>query len=822
MKQSKIVEKFRLLSFSVLGVLLALAGCTSPIAETGGGDDQGQLILNLEPSDMRTLLPGTEWYKISHYGLTFTPEPGNSNTQAPMNPVKSGATITLPSGDWIIRADAYTKNLYPGSDPAGVIVATGTTDVLTIEPKKTKEVRIDVSASQAGNGTISYTKSYFNSWAAADSAALTLKSLKAPYSTMWDISDIRTAPSTSQELRAGFYLLTIEAKKAGYGADDAERIAAKSEVVHIYDNAITEIPWKATDPDLKLEAVYGIEYLVSAPKYKAFISPAPGSAAEKSTPLIKINPGAGKELLKVTIRQDNEPAGLEYVAFDATPGSRVGTQIPDRSGYPWTLMLPDSVTGASTDPFTMPSADIHIDVQFKTAVTQIDMKPWYVRKDTDPDFKIQYKVIPYDLSDPNEHAIQEVTWTSSDPSVASIVGSGTTAEKEVEISINARGWTRLTATSTDKTTVKGYTVIYVLDDAWITGIPSSWRDTGPATAANPDPQTLGNKYSANNTSELGHLNMAGYSTNTSVSADQWFAYKYNGPDTSNGAVKGSGLTFRSKIKRDAAVIFPDRNNLAMDAWITNSYGDSGLFYNLNGADTSMTDGIYSGGDLSLTVDPVLITSGTGVPYLMLIHSIRNTSTSSNITYNPVDPAKPGAKFGAAINLRIGSTDSVNFVNQTPYITNNRGFGLWLRNEVYNETDIRMGFFTWKGPRDPGTGINYPTSWYIGSGSAAAGTPGTIDPTTAVNTGNIPSMWTGTYNDGREYYPFYTYNPGLTVVGSSTGNPAVAFAWQNIALEFGETKVFNAYLTLTNHSSVTADIGISPTDPDIWSAPVPVP
>jgi hypothetical protein len=811
MKQSKIVEKFRLLSFSVLGVLLALAGCTSPIAETGGGDDQGQLILNLEPSDMRTLLPGTEWYKISHYGLTFTPGPGNSNTQEPMNPVKSGATITLPSGAWTIRADAYTKGLYPGSDPNGVIVATGSAGV-TIAPKKTGEARITVSASQAGNGTIEYTKSNFNSWAAADSAALTLKSLEAPYPVVWNISDIRTETDTSKELPGGFYLLTIEASKAGDGADGAARHAVKSEVVHIYDNAITKIPWKATDPDLKLEAVYGIEYLVSAPKYKAFISAAPGSAAEKSTPLIKINPGAGKELLKVTIRQDNEPVGSEYTAFDATPGSLVGTPI---SSYPWELKRDDDT------PYTMPSADIHIDVQFKTAVTQIDMKPWYVRKDTDPNFKIQYKVIPYDLSDPNEHAIQEVTWTSSDTSVASIVGTGTTAEKEVEISINAPGWTRLTATSTDKPAVKGYTVIYVLDDAWITGIPSSWRDTGPATTANPDPQTLGNKYPATDTSELGHLNMAGYSTNTSAAADQWFAYKYNGPDTVNGAVKGSGLTFRSRIKRNASVLLPDKNNLAMNAWIRNSYDDSGLFYNLNGADNGMTNGIQSGGDLSLTVDPVLITSTDGVPYLMLIHSIRNTSTSSNIPYVAGDPARPGAKFGAAVNLRIGSTDSVYFVDQTPYITTGRAFGLWLRNQVNNETDIRMGFFTWRGPMDPNTSTVYPTSWYTLAGTGT-GYPGNA---VGVSTGNIPSMSTGTYNDGREYYPFYTYDPKLTVVGSSTGNPAVAFAWQNIALHFGETKVFNAYLTLTNNNLAITDLppidGLPGTsDPTIWPPMIP--
>ncbi|MDR0690448.1 MAG: Ig-like domain-containing protein [Spirochaetaceae bacterium] len=184
-----------------------------------------------------------------------------------------------------------------------------------------------------------------------------------------------------------------------------------------------------------------------------------------------------------------------------------------------------------------------------------------------------------------------------------------------------------------------------------------------------------------------------------------------------------------------------------DTWMWTTYCQGGFFYDLNGFQHIMTDGVQRDSNgVVLTVDPSFVYIN-GVPYLQLKHTLKNTGN------RPVSRQR----FGAGADIMIHTND------HAPITINDYGV---LMTDI-NDDAIKSMNLRFIGKAGPG-----------------------ITP--------VSTLWIGPWEQGNHLN--HVYDDGIAP-GYSTGrDSAMAFSYQNIALNPGESKSFIVRFTLARNSN----------------------
>lgn len=181
-------------------------------------------------------------------------------------------------------------------------------------------------------------------------------------------------------------------------------------------------------------------------------------------------------------------------------------------------------------------------------------------------------------------------------------------------------------------------------------------------------------------------------------------------------------------------IIGNKGTAAEPSWKSSTYKDAGWGYAVNDKIASLnSSGIAKVGDLQLQVKPILAYE-EGVPFVMFVHILKNTGTT----------ALSNQKFGSGTDIQIAGND------KAPVNVTSSGANL-----IDNSTKMIFALNCLKGE-----GVTPVDTMWIGDFASSA-------------MGNV-------YNNKRS---------DLTNTDS-----AIAYSWQNISLEPGETKAFVVRLT----------------------------
>jgi hypothetical protein len=172
-----------------------------------------------------------------------------------------------------------------------------------------------------------------------------------------------------------------------------------------------------------------------------------------------------------------------------------------------------------------------------------------------------------------------------------------------------------------------------------------------------------------------------------------------------------------------------------DMWGRTTYGFGGWFYNVNGVDAQMTNGVQtSPNGVTLTLEPSFLYDN-GVPYLEIKHKLKNTSAA----------VVTGQKFGASVDVMIDRNDHAP-LKYLPY-------GALMTNAASD---------------------NVPPNAKLRL--IAQNMAGVTD---------VDTLWLGKWSGGDHKNHVYDDERGdVTGVDS-----AMAFSYQNITLTAGETKEY---------------------------------
>jgi len=176
-------------------------------------------------------------------------------------------------------------------------------------------------------------------------------------------------------------------------------------------------------------------------------------------------------------------------------------------------------------------------------------------------------------------------------------------------------------------------------------------------------------------------------------------------------------------------------------WLWTTFYQGGWFYDLNGTKREMVNGFQKDADngVELTIKPEFIYD-RGVPYLQLIHRLRNPNSF------PVT----GQKFGASADVMIHQNDFA-FLMHTPY-------GAHMT-DLPDNPSLELMFVC-----ESGDGI----------------TP-------------VDTLWLGAYDEGHLDYIYDDRRNNVYGLDS-----AIGFSYQNIELAAGETKEFTVRFTLARN------------------------
>jgi len=548
-------------------------------------------------------------------------------------------------------------------------VAEGNSGEVEITENRTTPVSISLSAKMEGdNGILSYSKSAFAGWTEAASAGLTVTSLadNQVKGSANLLSAIEAENPGSYSLAPGYYLLVIKAAAARPGQDAETRGASITEVVHVYPNTNTAIPFSKAD--FNFVPAYSI----------VFENMVNGSVRSEPS-------GAIPEGSAVTLFAEGS-SGYELA----------GGSLSAKYGNSVEISL--SPVNLSSFIFTMPAGNVIVSARFGRAVTGISISPDNEFFIGPPGFhqKLSAQVLPADAIN------YSFIWSSSNEDIAEVDQAGNItarAEGNAVISVSAGG-------------KSASTVMIVLPGA------ADFTITPKAD-------------------EVDASGLTGYKTSNAG----LLAYRFNGPGTVNtGAITGSGIDFRGM----RVTINPD--STVSHEWVSTAYNNSGLFYDLNGAQNQMSNGIQAGTNIKLSVVPMLVKE-KGIPFIMLIHVIKNTG-----------PARlTNQRFGAAMDLCIGGN------NNAPLMLT--GYGA-LMTESNGNAPLVLALYC-----KSGAGVTPADNLWIGRSSG---------------------------NTGGSSYTQHVYDYGS---GNYTNgvDSAIAFSWQNIGLESGETKIFTVRMTLAEDS-----------------------
>ncbi|MDR2257731.1 MAG: SPOR domain-containing protein [Treponema sp.] len=184
-----------------------------------------------------------------------------------------------------------------------------------------------------------------------------------------------------------------------------------------------------------------------------------------------------------------------------------------------------------------------------------------------------------------------------------------------------------------------------------------------------------------------------------------------------------------------------------DTWMWTSYHQGGFFYDLNGVRHIMTNGVQSDPNgVILTIEPSFVYID-GIPYLQLQHKLENKS-SVRVT---------GQRFGASSDIMIHNND------HAPLAINSYGVLM---------TDARD------------SNIASLNLMFVGK------TGQDITP--------VSSVWIGPWANGDHLD--HIYDDGVSGYYYDGVDSAMAFSYQGITLNPGETKYYSVRFTLARNSS----------------------
>jgi hypothetical protein len=184
-----------------------------------------------------------------------------------------------------------------------------------------------------------------------------------------------------------------------------------------------------------------------------------------------------------------------------------------------------------------------------------------------------------------------------------------------------------------------------------------------------------------------------------------------------------------------------------DTWMWTTYFQGGFFYDLNGVQHVMTDGVQRDpGGVVLTVDPSFVYVN-GVPYLQLEHKLKNTGNKTVFRQ----------RFGAGADIMVHNND------HAPITINDYGV---LMTDT-NDNTIESMNLKFAGKTGPG-----------------------ITP--------VSTLWIGPWEQGNHLN--HVYENGIDPSYITGKDSAMAFSYQNITLKPGESKSFIVMLTLARNSN----------------------
>jgi hypothetical protein len=211
------------------------------------------------------------------------------------------------------------------------------------------------------------------------------------------------------------------------------------------------------------------------------------------------------------------------------------------------------------------------------------------------------------------------------------------------------------------------------------------------------------------------------------------AYRFTNPAESNGASgRNGGIDILGKGSGNK--------------WMWTSYYQGGFFYDLNGIQHKMSNGVQTGDNgVKLTVEPSFVYD-EGVAYLQLTHKLENTS-SVTVT---------GQRFGASSDVMIDEND------HAPLTINSYGILM---------TDIRDSAIA---------SLNLKFICKAGN-----------------NITPVSTVWIGAWNYG--YHLDHIYDNGVSRDYRDGVDSAMAFSYKDIILNAGETKYYTVRFTLARNS-----------------------
>jgi hypothetical protein len=307
----------------LMGAALLLAGCMNPLdqSEQDKPSGNGNVQLSLAGARARTLLPN------QGPALSYTIEAVKGNDTEIIadaaNPWDGSGTkdFSLEPGDWTITVTGYvtesgTQEAISQGSGSVTISADGTSTPETLEIQLSRLETVE------GTGTLVYgglevgtinlsalTSADLILESATDSNAASItKSLKIDYA----------ADSKIENLDAGYYILTVRLQQGN-------KIAAKSEVVHIYKDRTTKV---ADSEVLRFTVEDFLKILAS---FTAAASPATGTTTA------------------LTLTFDQVIAGLSANAISITAGTGSATKgALSGAGPVYTLAVSNVTSGTIT------------------------------------------------------------------------------------------------------------------------------------------------------------------------------------------------------------------------------------------------------------------------------------------------------------------------------------------------------------------------------------------------------------------------------------------------------------------------------------------
>jgi hypothetical protein len=236
------MKTIRIAPIALASALFIIAGCANPFApsrhsgqEAGQGGDMpegfGSVSIELAQGAARTALPAFVLNEFDHIDYLFAR--GGGAAQA-MTPDDTGRYL-LESGSWTVTVKAYVM---PEDDS---LAALGTeTFVLAGGAHTSLAITMRPALTGEGAGSFKFLLSF-----PADAAIETFTRTRVAGDEEFDLKTLFSGAVSSEknDVPVGYYLLRLVLKKTT--PDSAWAYARVTEVVHIYQNLVTE-----TDPAL--------------------------------------------------------------------------------------------------------------------------------------------------------------------------------------------------------------------------------------------------------------------------------------------------------------------------------------------------------------------------------------------------------------------------------------------------------------------------------------------------------------------------------------------------------------------------------------------